>query len=724
MVCLLASVGSGAVGAATQAGPWQYLGGLKQGCMRQDGPSLVSDFAALPDGRILVAGGFAGCGGVVSRSLAFYRPTSNDWEAFPSPAGSPALPTISRVTPSGSTIYVAGNFTSIAGVSARRIARWTGSAWSEVAGGVNGAISDMLLLGTDLYVAGSFTEAGGVAAHGIARFDGVQWHALGAGATNGLTLNGQARFGHALAAIGSDLYVAGNFDAAGGVPAAHIARWSGGGFSALGGGASAEILSLDHADGLLYAAGSFTAIGGVSANRVAVWDGAAWARLGSESANGTNTVIDTLAVLDGVVYVAGPFTQTAGQPINRMARFAGGAWSALPATPDASNPRLKRIGSRLLYTGSALSSAGSLSLSSIGQFDGLHWSALGNGAGGGLNGEVTAVLTQGSDTYVGGIFTDAAGLRVNRIARWDGTQWHALTNAVQNGVDGPVYALAWYQGQLYVGGTFLNVVTNNPTTVSARGLARWDGSTWHSVGPFQGDVRAFREWNGDLYLGGSIVQLLDGTPAANIVRWNGSSFGRLPESVQNGVNGRVWALEVHAGSLVVAGEFTQAALIPHARIARWNGTAWSTLGSGTDGPVRALALFGGELVAAGWFGQAGGSPAPRIARWNGGAWSPMTSSVEGNLFGLAVHQDTLITAGTQTTIDGQPNRQLSRWNGSSWSTYISAVELPNERSGFVHSANQRLWVGGPFAGVGDQASAGLLVSADGSPDFVFANGFE
>lgn len=57
------------------------------------------------------------------------------------------------------------------------------------------------------------------------------------------------------------------------------------------------------------------------------------------------------------------------------------------------------------------------------------------------------------------------------------------------------------------------------------------------------------------------------------------------------------------------------------RIARWNGSRWSSLGTGMTDTVNALAwdglaiFSGGYLYAGGYFTYAGGVPAAHIAKW-------------------------------------------------------------------------------------------------------------
>ena len=64
-------------------------------------------------------------------------------------------------------------------------------------------------------------------------------------------------------------------------------------------------------------------------------------------------------------------------------------------------------------------------------------------------------------------------------------------------------------------------------------------------------------------------------------------------------------------------------------IAKWDGTAWSALGSGMGGYglVYALAVSWTDLYAGGYFTTAGGVPANNIAKWDGSAWSALGSGV-------------------------------------------------------------------------------------------------
>src|SRR5438094_8851525 len=106
-----------------------------------------------------------------------------------------------------------------------------------------------------------------------------------------------------------------------------------------------------------------------------------------------------------------------------------------------------------------------------------------------------------------------------------------------------------------------------------------------------------------------------------------------------GGDGRVVAvsvIDVYAG-----GDFLRAGGGLVFRIAKWNGSSWSALGSGMGGfpgyigAVFALAASGNDIYAGGFFATAGGVDAKDIAKWNGSTWSALGSGVTGAAYPFA-----------------------------------------------------------------------------------------
>src|SRR5437016_9536958 len=78
-----------------------------------------------------------------------------------------------------------------------------------------------------------------------------------------------------------------------------------------------------------------------------------------------------------------------------------------------------------------------------------------------------------------------------------------------------------------------------------------------------------------------------------------------------------------SGNLYIGGGFTIVGDVFANRVAKWNGSSWTALGSGLNNTVVALAVSGSDLYAGGEFTTAVGSAANRIAKWNGSSWTAL-----------------------------------------------------------------------------------------------------
>jgi len=82
-------------------------------------------------------------------------------------------------------LYVGGTFTLAGGQTVSNIAKWDGTNWSDVSGGLNGSVASLVWHNDTLYVAGSFTKAGNVYSQGIIAYHGNQWISMNNG-VNGI----------------------------------------------------------------------------------------------------------------------------------------------------------------------------------------------------------------------------------------------------------------------------------------------------------------------------------------------------------------------------------------------------------------------------------------------------------------------------------------------------------------------------------------------------------
>jgi hypothetical protein len=123
-----------------------------------------------------------------------------------------------------------------------------------------------------------------------------------------------------------------------------------------------------------------------------------------------------------------------------------------------------------------------------------------------------------------------------------------------------------------------------------------------------------------------------------------------------------------AGHTYAGGWFMHAGGVPVNKIARWDGTAWSSLNGGIDGFVLALGVGpGGVLYAGGGFATAGGVAASNIARWDGAQWTPLGAGVDGWVHAIVVDDAGIVVAcGRFTTAGGVAARHIARWDGATW----------------------------------------------------------
>jgi trimeric autotransporter adhesin len=312
--------------------------------------------------------------------------------------------------------------------------------------------------------------------------------------------------------------------------------------------------------------------------------------------------------------------------------------------------------------------------------------------GGGLSGwfgssaRVYAIATDGTYVYAGGNFTNAGAYTgVGGIAEWDGSNWYPL----DYGLDYIVNALAVDNyGYLWVGGSFTNIVFPGYTYYS-KGLAVRGYNTWYSTGGVDGTnaiVSAIAYDGGNrVYFGGQFYSV-GGVSATNVAYYDysDSSWHALGLGV---ARGKVSALAYTNGLLYAGGTFTNAGGVTANRIAKWNGTSWSALGTGVIGTstaatVNSIAISGGNVYVTGNFTNAGGILASNVAVWNGTSWfalgSGTTSSTSAMGYCAAASGNDVYIGGAFYFAGDKPAQYIAHWN--SQSNYYPAANLKLTRS--------------------------------------------
>jgi hypothetical protein len=185
-----------------------------------------------------------------------------------------------------------------------------------------------------------------------------------------------------------------------------------------------------------------------------------------------------------------------------------------------------------------------------------------------------------------------------------------------------------------------------------------------------------------LYAGGTFPSVA-GQPGTSLIgRWDRD--GLSWSSVGGGLNGS-WVsafAPFDAGSgteLVVGGNFLGAFGVPDTEcIAKWDGSAWSSLGAAiTGGTVSVMTTWdgpgGNRLYVGGSFATAGGVTANGIACWDGVQWHAMGTGITGwneYIDAMMVWDDgsgeKLYVGGRFDTMDGLDTPLIARWDGETW----------------------------------------------------------
>ena len=253
----------------------------------------------------------------------------------------------------------------------------------------------------------------------------------------------------ARSAVGSSgaIYAGGDFTS----PAAGLARYSSGTWSAVGGGIynnNADVYALLAVGSDLYVGGSFLNVGasdGLPAANLARWDGTNWYTVGSSPPLSAQQYVDALATSEGNLYVANRDVAAGGFHFYQVTDPAGSAtaWNQLAYSTNCAD--------------------------TLNDCD-----------------RVYAVAASQNNVFIGGTFTNgnatfspALSATTSSTAWWNrkANTWSAMDGGVTAPVNGAVpgwmqgvHAFAMDRSSLYAGGEFM---TAKGSTVAAARASRW-----------------------------------------------------------------------------------------------------------------------------------------------------------------------------------------------------------------------------------------------------------
>ena len=316
---------------------------------------------------------------------------------------------------------------------------------------------------------------------------------------------------------------------------------------------------------------------------------------------------------------------------------------------------------------------------SIYKWDGTAWSELGHGSSAlaTTGGQIQAVFADAAgNVYASAFDNSSAGYYV---ARWDGTRWSPLGTGYP--IASNIFAITEDKhGNLYAAGEFHDALFRYY-------VVKWDGVNWTEVGTGSNSLGAIApiycivaDTSDNIYVAGAFSNNITDTSAdLYVAKWNGTAWSEVGSGVAlTHYHGEtIYTLQQDAsGNLYAAGSFVNSNNKYY--VAKWDGTTWSELGKGANalnanGQISSICLDShGTLYAAGFF-----------------------TDTTVNL----INPNLDITTGLIASRDTIHPYYVAMWNGTTWSNTGTAANTLNANQGIYSicpDANGNIYSVGAF----------------------------
>jgi len=485
----------------------------------------------------------------------------------------------------------------------------------------------------------------------------------------------------------------------------------------------------------IFVGGSFLTAGDKIVNRIARWDGAEWSKVGS----GVSGIVFTLFTYDDgggtELYAGGQFDRAGEVTANNIARWNGARWEPVGQGMDGAVRALEAYDDETgvaLYAAGSFTQADGRTANRIARWSGTQWEEVGGGFNATVNTLAVKTLFPREQLCAGGSFSRAGGQDVSQVAAWDGTEWRDLA-----GVDGTVYSLRTITGAysgLYAAGSFTHASYSD-----VDGLARIQVGQWFDLWFYPNDtVRDVERFTygstTSLFVVGDFRYMSDAraiTYLHYIAEQESNHWRPVGGGLENTAS-VVESLDDGTGeALYVGGSFVRAGTIGASRIAKWDGSSWSSVGTGhglagSDYNTTVFKVLATEgdlepvIYAAGDFTAAGAAPVHNIARWDGTEWTSLGDAVFGRgpnvpgwtyrVYDMAWFDDgsgtALYVAGNFGSVNDVGVGNIARWNGSEWASLGAGLSYRAKALAvFDDGRGDALYVGGDFVEAGGAPAA-------------------
>ena len=176
--------------------------------------------------------------------------------------------------------------------------------------------------------------------------------------------------------------------------------------------------------------------------------------------------------------------------------------------------------------------------------------------------------------------------------------------------------------------------------------------------------------------------------------------------------------------LYVGGQCDSVGTISAHKLAIWDGTNWTSVGTNADlfgnaEAIQTITIFNNELIIGGLFDSIGNIPAKNIARWDG-QWNAMGNGFDGGVKTLKEYKGELYAGGSFKCSGNDTLNYISKWDGSNWTKINQGLD--NSVSVML-PYKDTLVIGGSFvSNYEGTVASGSVIGYDGNSWFEFNNG--
>ena len=537
-----------------------------------------------------------------------------------------------------------------------------------------------------IYIAGNFDRVGLVPANNIARYDHGEWEALGEGVEGAIS---------AMLVLDQSVYVSCYHRNEEDQLVNGVSRWDGHwsvvGDDDLGGGDfDGGVFCLEYEPGALYAGGSFYNVGEVNTGTVAKWNGSTWSSAGTNALVYAGwpyaAVVYDLDFMGGSLWAGGDFTYATPYDTRYIAVMDEDEW--LPAGDTGFDDKVTclAMGTSTAYVGGRFSMVDNQSS---------LWLAKAYS-----NNELAPLGGSAPDHYVNAMLKQERSVLVATelsLRDYGEFGWTTPYDSMRR-----VFCMHENYYDLWVGGELLG-----PDSY-CDAVALWHSGHWYRLGgglAYNEDARdhinAFCDYEGDLVAGGYLFidSVSEEVPdCSNIGIYDGT--GWLP--LGHGFTDEVNAVLSWGGFLIAGGDFDHSGPEPMAKIAYWADDTWAQMGSGANGNVNCLLNYGGDLIVGGAFTELVGTTVGYIGLWDGTSWYDLDGGADGAINALATDGDNLYVGGSFHNIGGVAAEYIARWDGSQWHAMAEGCTLSPQALCWW---DESLWAGFRDGDPGEEVAA-------------------